>query len=448
MKRSVAIYAVLLVAALLGAYLTWTAEPATEAATGTTVARFEREAIDQLVWETDAKVLRLDVRSDDRGRYVWVEETRKSNRSESAGSADRDGGESSNDPADTGTSEVGTDASRSDTVAGDDSGEPDAAGGPAATEQRGSGDSETAGTTEPGSSDGNSASETTDSYLASDAVEQIFEQIAPVRADREVSVESDDRRAAYGFDEPKGTLTVRTSDGGDRSFTVGGYAYGRRHVYVRDDSDDRYFVVDAGLVRPFLGPSRRLKQREVVDTERRAVERILLRGDEESAELVHHHPDDPAASYWSLGEEDEKSPTARSWVDKLMRLRLDAYVTGERPADLQRAAVVELRTRSGPETRLELFRARGDGAGAEFYAESTFTRSLVRLRNSSASTLFSDIRRLLEGDVDTGEPAQPSPRRKGASPGSRQKGRPPGGLPRDRGTGRPSQPPASAPSGE
>jgi len=445
MKRSVAIYAGLLVAALVGAYLTWTAEPETEAATGTTVARFDRQNIDTLTWESQQKSLRLEVREDERGRHVWVE-VRRSAPSESTASSDRGDREHGKAPAESEAPDVGTDSLAADADRESVSEHADGGEGRSPETTRSTGGSGDAGN---GASDGET--DRTESYLASDAVEQIFEKLSPLRAERELTVDSEDRRDAYGFDESKGTLTVRTADGTERSFTVGGYAYGRRHVYVRDDSDDQFFVVDAGLVRPFFGPNRRLKQQRVVDTDAHRIERIVVRGDEESAELTHHHPDDPSASYWSLGKGDQKSPTASSWVDKLLRLRLDNFVTDDRPADLRRAAVVELGTSSGPKTELELYRHPGGRAGTEFFAESDFTRRLVRLRRSSASTLFSDLGRLLEGKGGAEgrrQPSSPSPHQKGPRPERRQKGSAPGELPSNRGTGRSPRSPESAPPGD
>jgi len=418
MNRTIAVYAISLVAALGASYWSWTSRTETETPGGTTIARFDPDDIDAITWESDQKRLHLDVRNDDRGRYVWVEVREKAKRSGASDSEGSAGGTRRTNRDAGGRTEEAASSGRADAtgVSGAESPGADAA------------DAAPAAGGEPTTSPGADTEGETDSYLASSAVETLFEQLDPLRARRGLEAETRERRAMFGFDDPVGTLTVETGAGDrTRSFTVGDYTYGRRHLYLRDDRARAYYVADTEAVDLLRRSERRLRQRQLVDRRQPDLRRVVVRTGDQSAELVQHNPDDPSAAYWSTGSKDEKSRTAAAWIRKLLRLRIDRFVPDESESTLDRTATVVVHSRQGPPTRLRLLEG-GSAESTRYFARSEFTRELVELPEGSASQFVDDIETLLAGGEISGAERAPG-RRPGRSPARRGGSRPPGAGP-------------------
>ncbi|MFB6262131.1 MAG: DUF4340 domain-containing protein, partial [Bradymonadaceae bacterium] len=208
MNRSVAMYAGLLVVALGASYLSWTSE-GDEAASGkTVVARFDPADIERIEYTSDEAELTLDVRKDERGRYVWVEEKR----SIPVGPGSKKGeGPEPDETGGSSASTTGPDAGGNPDAGSPDAGPPDAA-------------------TSPGSEP---ATETEKkAYKASAAAGDLLDSLAPLEATRQLDVATEKQKKRYGLADPSESMTTHLKSGSARTFQIGDYAYGRRHVYI------------------------------------------------------------------------------------------------------------------------------------------------------------------------------------------------------------------------
>lgn len=452
MNRSVVVYGVLLAVAMVAAYLSWTHEPTTEASERVTIARFEPGSIGSIVYEAEGTKVDVRLEEDERGRHGWVTLTRRTVEPEegsaedeqrAAGNAAPDAGSETDTahPAASGSpdsSDAGAPSPAKSASAGRDAGGKETTADRDDAESLGRKRAEAAARDE---ADGEADSEQptdTETFKASSVLDRFLEDLDPLQALRRLPADRSKAERLYGFDEPLGTLTIESA-GGTRTFTIGGYAYGRQHIYVRDERDGTYYVVDAGVIRPLKYADSRLRERSPLGMNEREIERISLQSDGREATLRQHNIDDPAAAYWSIVEEDdpeagEENRTAKAWVGKLMRLQIAEYLGAERPDGAELAAVVEVVPRSDSSDTLRLFERDVSDGAKRFFARSAFTRRFVELQASSASSLLADLDNVFDPDeTPESEPSPPAPQRRGARPGDDKTE-----TPNTRGGGRPS----------
>lgn len=414
MRRSVVVYAVLFVAAMVGSYVSWTYEPETGAADETIqVADIPRDDIASIRYETDEATLTLETRSDERGLYVWVVEQRhRPEEPESSG----DAGATADSAGSPRTEGGATDAGRADTTSSDagDTQAGDTNARHTKTGRTNKGDAHTAdsdgGVTKPGRpvSEGDAADGDSEKpperleYKASPAVEELFDHLAPLEAKRRIDVDGAEDRESFGFDDPRAEMTLDLHSGGTRKFTIAGYAFGRRHLYVRDEADGEAYVVDAGFVGPLEFPKSRLREHRLLEQRERDVAEVDLETGDESVRLVHRNRSDPRASYWSVGESDSDDSSASSWVGELLGLRVERFVD-EPDGELERILVARVVPTDGEAVEIEVFRTASDQT--QWYGRSSYTRSLVRLKASRASRVVDDLDAVLDAGDESETPA-------------------------------------------
>jgi hypothetical protein len=314
MSRSVTVYGVLLVAALVGSYLTWTHEPTTRDAPGATVADIPAETVEAVRYEAPRREIVVTRRRTDGQTFWWVESTRK--------------GE-------------------------------------------------------------------TDKYRASPTFDRFLDDLQPLRAKRRLPNLDDDRRKAFGFDDPS-TLTISTKTADERTFEIGERTYGGRYVYLHDTTSGEGFVVGGELVGPFDFASEQLREKRLVAFGEDDAASVQLEYDGRQLDLVRRNRDDPTAAYWSRrSSPTRKSRAVQSWVERFFRLEAEDYIEGAAPSGLTTRVTATVESTEGETSSVELS-LRDTGNQTAYFAESDLTRRLVSLDRSAASGLIGDIPRLFD----------------------------------------------------
>lgn len=400
MRRSVIVYAVVFVVAMVGAYVSWTSDPETGGGDQTVqVADIAREDVASIRYETDEATLNLEPRSDEFGRYVWVVEERKAVEDDDSSTGGSDAGDAATADAggERGATKVADTETDTEIDAGRDTGT-----------DVGTGDGGPAKPGRPIPDDDAESGESEEkpkrlAYKASPAIDELFESLAPLEAKRRVDIGGDDERESFGFDDPHATLEIRLKSGGTRTLTLGGYSFGRRHLYVRDEKQGGVFVVDAGFVGPLEYPDSRLREHRLLEAHERDVVEVDVESAGESVELVHRNRSDPRASYWSVGSSDAENESVSSWVGKLLGLRIDRFVD-DPGDDLERVLGVRVVPAEGSPVEIDVYRGAGEGE-PKWFARSNYTRSHVRLQRSRATGLIDDLDAVLDAGNQAESPA-------------------------------------------
>ncbi len=352
--RTIVVLGGLLAVALVGSYLTWTqegGEPDNPDAIPVYVA--SAADITQLSWKGDNVDVVVERRTDALGEYLWIVSKEEV---------------ALRDPE----PEATPDAPDEDGVDAADAAEEDPAaedgGAEAEPEER---ETETSVV----------------AFLGNEAAQTMFDAFAPLTALRELEAGANSESSAvFGFDAPEATVgVIRRS--GPLELTIGGQTYGSKDRYVRYN-DSVYLVGDATL-RPLEHARTRLVERRLQPLTESDIERIDVTSGAQTLAFLQQNKDDRAAAYWALASApEEQAELEAAWLDKLFRLRVQAYVAeADAPATLE--PVFQFRAAGGDQQyTVDVFK---DPAEDDYYARSPYTRSLVSLTKSIASDAAEDL---------------------------------------------------------
>lgn len=355
--RTVGLYAVLLGAAMVASYVTWTSDDGkdADASTGVAVYRAGAGDVKGLAWKDEKLHVRVERRTDAAGDHVWV--TIDETRTKPVPPKPHDHG-SPDDPH------------------GDD---PDAADTDASPDEAGPEVPEPAP----------EVVTTHTEFLGSESATGLFESFEPLMALRELDTTGLDP-ATLGFDDDPATLTV-TRGAGDLVITVGGETYGAKDRYVR--SDGKVLLLEDTTVRPLQFAQTRLQETRVHPFAEADLERVTVARGGASVVLVQQNRADRAAAYWARGgTPEDRDDTADTWIDKLLRLKVQTYPSADEiPATEPSATVVV--TDGKASWTLEILKATGSDT---WFARSTYNRATVQLTGSLASEAIADLDELFQ----------------------------------------------------
>ena len=359
--RQVVVLGGLLAVSLVGSYLTWTA-PESSQSDDDTVALYQAAADDlqAIAWVTEDLTVRVERKSDAAGPYTWVTVT-EIQESTFTPAVEED---ESDDDTDS-TEEIGPDApEEGDTDPVDETPPPE----PEVTR-----------------------TETVTAFLGNDTSDEIWTTFAPLYALRKL--DSSASKAAFGLEEPSGTLeVVRRS--GPLELQLGGESYGTKDQYV--GFKDAVYLIDTQKLRSLRFGKSRLVQRLVMPVAKKdAVALSITLPSGQTGTWTQQNAADVANAFWSNSDTPETAnDTATSWSEKFFRMRVQSY---EAEADLSAMKESFTAQVKGPDaswTIKVLENSEGD-----FYALSSFNRAPVLLTKTLAAEAAGDVS-LLFDDVE------------------------------------------------
>lgn len=341
MNRSLVIYAALLVGALGWAYQTWTHVDELELAQKVVILPGKADQLVSVVYRAKDIELTIELREDEHGRFAW------------ARAVPQAGAEAPAAPE----------------------GAPEGAEPPPEPEP--------------------------EEFKVGKAGDAVLEGLAPFVAKRRLEGADDTDLADLGLAEPEATLEITREGKDPKVYELGGNVFGGANVYVRDPDDGAIYLVEAKLIRPLQSGSRTLPDRDLTGIDERKAERVTLQVGERKVSFEQHNPDDVEAKYWSVAGEEDQSPEATAWLDKVLRLRSSRYVPADAmPSDLAPAFGFRVEGQDGSAVTVEVLRGLNyDGVEEEqeqFFARSEHTRGLVRLPRAAVAEVSADLESALQ----------------------------------------------------
>lgn len=342
MKRSIVAYSVALCVAYGAAYFVWTHEAQSDLAEKVVILPGKPDELESVEFHTKDLDVAMTLEKDELGTYVWVRTT-------PLGDAAQEGvAEPEEPPADP------------------------------------------HGMTPP-----KPEPEEPAEFKAGKAMDAVLEGLAPFVAKRTLENVDAAQLEELGLAPEPGRIVLHRKGKSAKTYFLGADVYGGANYYVQDPETSKVYIVDAAVLRPLFSASRSLPETTLVDAAMKDIERIEVEAGDARATFIQHHPDDPQAQFWSRAGSEEPDATAAAWIDKAMRLRASAYVpAGEHPATLEQAFAFTVV--GDKPVRVTVFRALGENGEESWFAESVFTRSLVRLHPSMAAEATADLSSVLE----------------------------------------------------
>jgi hypothetical protein len=364
--KQVATLSVALVAALVGSYLAWTDDGETVDAEQVPLYDASEADLEQIRWNTKTKDITVSKRSDARGDYWWIETV------ERVVPALPDEPEAP-EPTD------------DDAPEGDDAGE-EAPESPA--------DEPASPTDEP--TEEEAPPEPTEkrvAFVGSEQAAELWADYAPLVALRELRTDGAVSDATFGLEEPEGTLEV-VRRGQTITMEIGGETYGSKDRYVRHNG--KTYLVDDGDLRPLQYASTRMVERGLYPYPTSEIASITVTYDGRTEQFVQQNRDDKGKAYWARSATpEEQDDTVETWVGKLTKLRLRAYVDEAEVEGLEPLFAFQAEGAEGS-WPVEVLRA--PGPTGTYYARTAFNRSLVELTGSVAKNIADDLPEVLPAE--------------------------------------------------
>lgn len=380
--RQIAVLSVALVASLVGAYLTWTDEAEEVSDDVTFVYSASESDLQKLRWHSDTLDISVERKKDAQGSYLWVEstETKKPKAKPPAHPGDveeQDKDKDKDAEKDKDSKAEGPDSEH----------EPDP---PELTP-------EPAPTDAPATPEPEAPPEVkTTKFMANAQADEMWKSFAPLAALRELGASSADM-ATFGLDPaaadaPPATTIEVVRGSGPITLTVGGETYGSKDRYVK--YQDRVYLVDDATLRPLEFASSRLLERSLFPFQESDIEGVSveLPGGAPPRSWVQQNRDDRAKSYWATAEAlDKEDDTGGTWLGKVFKLKLRDYVEDGTVTTPLETVVAYTVTGKGESWRIELLKTTNGEGGTDWYARSTYNRSLVSLTESLVRNVVDDI---------------------------------------------------------
>ena len=229
-------------------------------------------------------------------------------------------------------------------------------------------------------------------FLANARAAEVMVSLAKPVAKRSLGRPSPEQLAELQLNDPEGVITV-TAGSATQTLEVGMMAYGGGLRYVRNPTTDVAYVVAAKIVDDLKWADSRLVERDLHAFKSDDVQTfsVTARG---------------ATKAFTRGKDD----TAVAWLGKLFRLRADRYVgpdesLHEGDAELPEVELLkaEFQTAQGQAGHLRLTRF-GEGAKARWYARSERTQGRVGVSRYQADEVSKDLDGLFpEESTPTGD---------------------------------------------
>jgi hypothetical protein len=225
-------------------------------------------------------------------------------------------------------------------------------------------------------------------FKGNETADDVWKSFAPLLALRELQPGED--ATVFGLDAPKASVEV-TRAAGALMLQIGGETWGSRDRYV--GVEGKVFLVDDATLRPLQYAKTRLVDRNLQPIAEADLASITLTRGGSTVVFQQKNKEDRAKAFWARGDAAAEDAVAATWLDKLLKLRVQTYVgEGEAPASLEPLFSVKTEGK-GEAWTIEVSK----GADGEYYASSSWNRGLVKLTKSLAAEAVADLDSVMSG---------------------------------------------------
>jgi hypothetical protein len=159
---------------------------------------------------------------------------------------------------------------------------------------------------------------------------KVLEKFAPLKATRALGVLPADKLKELALDAPKKRIEV-TVRGQKRVFLVGNSPFGMSDPYVRDEADNKVYVLGGGVAADLENAPIRLIDRQLHDWKASEFDGLVVTAGDKKRELVQTSPEVPAQAKLA-SKSGRTDDLAKNWHDKVFRLVVaDVLGKGEVP---------------------------------------------------------------------------------------------------------------------
>ena len=328
--KSVRVHAVLLAAALLTAFVTWTRDdaPAPDDLT-TAVWEHRPDELAAVSFQTGPRSLELQRRNAGSQTYIWARETTP---------------EAVATPA---TPPADTTAHGAHTPAAADTTKPATPAAPARMR--------------------------TEEFPTGQAGTNLFESLATLRVPRDLGAADAQKRSQFGLDKPESKLTIRFRNRGERVLNIGNKVVGAADRYALDSTANRIYVLSFDLMRRLEPGTGELRLTEFHGFDRNRLASVSVQAISGQLRMDRQPGPSPQGNFLRPGA-SEPNAGYTNFMEQVGQLWIARFAPEVSPDSLERVLRIEYFDDDGDSlSSLELFRTRGAKEERVYYMRTPRT---------------------------------------------------------------------------
>jgi hypothetical protein len=214
----------------------------------------------------------------------------------------------------------------------------------------------------------------TEEFPAGGRTDEVFALLAAMRAVRDLGDADDDKRRAYGLDKQDMKLTVRFRDREERVFVVGNTVVGGTDRYALDTESDHIYVLGAELLQPLESGSSALRLAEYQSFEPGRIAAVAVRAAGVDRRMERRSAGSPPQVVWAEPGSDQPDQAFSNFMEQLQQLWVSRFAPEVRTDSLDSVLRIEYSDDDGDALGfLELFRSRGAPESRKYYMQTPRT---------------------------------------------------------------------------
>lgn len=225
--------------------------------------------------------------------------------------------------------------------------------------------------------------------------QKLTEQLAPLKALRDIGQLGADREAEFGLKEPEGTLMVQFG-GTERKLMFGGPAPGGADRYARDPQTGFVYALKGDIFRSLDNAESNLIERNLHEWAETDVGAAVITVQGKTRKLLRSGPE--GKRFWADPEApDTNDETAGNWMSKLDRLRPTEYVQGGKEEGKDVVVRVDYEGPGGKKLGfVELVKTQPSASGKpDYLIQSEHTRLMAKVTAQTAEQVEQDAAGLI-----------------------------------------------------
>jgi hypothetical protein len=240
---------------------------------------------------------------------------------------------------------------------------------------------------------------TTERFLGNEKMDELLGSFAPLKALRVIGKVEAEQLKEFGLDDQSSKLVVKAG-GQTITLVLGKKSYGSRNRFVLEG--DRVVLVDDQGIENLERANLRLYDRRLVPFELDDVQKAEVLAEGKSRRMGHTQRDKDGQLVWSDDEDAAPAkPAYGSFMDKVAKLRLNAYADAEKEAQLaQTTPFLEVAFEKDGKVldKIAFKKLPGEKDKPDYYVTSSFLKTHGRLPVNRIEPIEKDIEQIVSGN--------------------------------------------------
>ena len=249
-----------------------------------------------------------------------------------------------------------------------------------------------------------------DRFLASAKLKDVFAQLNPLEALRTIGGVKDDALQEYGLKDTQKIFKIADRSGSEViSLAIGKQAYGTRNYYAMNTKDKSVLLISGDLLGDVEKADIRLYERTVTNIVFEEIQHAVITVGKKSRKLAHTRRDDKGGLIWTddeVGTDAAKADatkavaSAKSWFERLDRVRVVSFASAEEAAKLKDAPVifeVSVDVAGGTKDHFVYKKTPGtEAGGTDYWVYTDFLGAFAKVGATRLEPIEKDLTTILE----------------------------------------------------